>query len=95
MKEFKNLAEIKEFCKENDISVAQGDKKDDLLDKIKAWESASSVKKNPEGEFTAAEFGQLHKIEQVGIKYLTKVFGNEKNSYKNWIRICKDKKVID
>ena len=90
MKSFKNLNEIRVFCRENNISIVAGDKKNDLLIKIKEWEAAQIA-----SEFTGIEFGQLYKLEPVMIKYLTKCFKREKKTYENWIEICKDKKIID
>lgn len=127
MQEFKNIQEIRDFLQDKGISFKTTDRKEALLDKVKAWEAAQEetneetevvdeeeveeteeetteekteevkkeVPKDVKGEFTGAEFGQLYQLEKVGIKYLTKVFGNEKKKYKAWIKICKDKKVID
>lgn len=45
--------------------------------------------------FNAYEFGQLHRLDKSSIAYLTKKFGKEKDTYDNWIKVCKDNKVID
>lgn len=99
MKEFKNVREIKTFCKENKILFANNDRKDALLDKIRVWERIQLVKEEKVkvkiDVFTAYEFGQMYKLERSMIRYLVKSFGDKKDSYNNWLQICKDKKVID
>jgi len=107
MEKFKNIREMKAFCREKNISFTRNDKRNDLLDKIEVWEDieiakatkAVEVKKEEVVEeikaFTAYEFGNLYKLDRVSIKYLERCFGKTKDSYDNWIQVCKDKKVID
>jgi len=99
MRSFKNLNEIKSFCKENNISFAQTDRKSDLLEKIQIWENICLEKIREEqkkaSELSAYEFGQIYKLSKVNIAYLKKCFGDKRDSYNNWVQVCKDKKVID
>lgn len=97
MENLNTVAELKSFCRKNNISFSITDRKNDLLDKIEAWEDKQrAIVEKKEKIYTARQFGQLRKIGPVMIQYLEKQFSKtETHSYEEWVKICIDKKVID
>ena len=100
MDSLNTVAQLREFCKQKNISFSISDRKNDLLDKIEAWEDEQiSRSENIEKEvklYTARQFGQLQRLDLVMIQYLEKQFSKtQTNTLEEWKQICIDKKVID
>lgn len=100
MQPFKNITEIRQFCKSNSIPFAYNEGKESLLKKIENF----SIEKKEKEEvkvvelkcFNAYEFGQLYKLSATDIQYLNRKYGKDhKETYGEWIKICKSTKVVD
>jgi len=101
MQNFKNITEIKQFCKDNSISFSHNEGKESLLKKIENFRLAKEKQENNPKVvelkcFNAYEFGQLYKLNKVDIQFLNKKYGKDhKETYDKWIEICKTQKVVD
>lgn len=99
MREFRNITEVKNFCKENNIFFLNTDKKQDLLDRISNWDleiiKAREAKKNKPRYLSSYEFGQLNRLSKGDIEYLKRKFKDDKHTRQEWIDICRENKVID